>query len=380
MPTSATTSSDASVELTRAQARRIAVRAQLLDAARPTSVVSVVRGLGAIQRYPYADVAPTVDLVLWSRLGDRYDPDDLQRELEERRTLLELDGMIRPMEHLAHFREQMARPAVYEKPREWLAINPEFRDDVLRELEDRGPLLAREIPDTARYPWPSSGWTNNRNVTQMLEVLMMRGLVAIAGQENGARTWDLAERVYPEGLPEISYDDAWLVRRDTQLRALGIGPARWPRAPEQPKTLPLPGLPARIEGSDAAWRIHPDVVAWADEPFEGRTALLSPLDRLVYDRGRALGLFGFDFKLEMFTAKAKRRWGYFALPILHGDRLIGKLDASADRAAATLRVNAVHEDAPFTDDERDAVDAEIDALGRWLGLRVERAASRTALS
>jgi uncharacterized protein len=334
----------------------------------------VVRGLGAIQRYPYADVAPTVDLVLWSRLGDRYEPDDLQRELEERRTLLELDGMIRPMEHLAHFRAQMARPAMYEKARDFLDLNPEFRDDVLAELADRGPLLAREIADTARFPWPSSGWTNNHNVTQMLEVLMMRGAVAIAGQQNGARLWDLAERVYPEGQPEISYDEGWRLRRDVALRALGIGPAKWPRAPEQPKVLPPPGVPARIEGSDREWRIHPDVIGWADEPFEGRTALLSPLDRLVYDRDRALGIFGFDFKLEMFTAKAKRRWGYFALPILHGDRLIGKLDASADRDAAVLRVNAVHEDAPFTSEERDAVDAEIAALARWLGLRVVRAA------
>lgn len=360
------------VVLTAEQARRLAVRAQRLDAHRPTSVVEVVRSLGVVQRYPYADVAPSADLVLWSRLGSRYEPDDLQRELEVERSLLELDGMIRPMEHLAYFRAQMARPAMYAKPREWLEINGEFRDDVLRELEDRGPLHARDIPDTARFPWPSSGWTNNRNVTTMLEVLMMRGLVAIAGHENGQRTWDLAERVYPEGQPEVSFDDAWLLRRDVQLRALGVAPAKWPRAPEQPKVLPLPGLPARIEGSDVDWRVHPDVLPWLGDDFEGRTALLSPLDRLVYDRDRALGLFGFDFALEMFKAKAKRRWGYFALPILHGDRLVGKLDATADRPAATLRINAVHEDAPFDSDTRDAVDAEIDALARWLGLRVSR--------
>jgi uncharacterized protein len=373
-PTSATTTTSdpvsAPVELTREQARRLAVRAQRLDAHRPVSVLEAVRSLGVVQRYPYADVAPSADLVLWSRLGSRYEPDDLQRELEVTRSLLELDGMIRPMEHLAMFRAQMARPAMYEKPREWLEINSEFRDDVLRELEDRGPLHAREIPDTARFPWPSSGWTNNRNVTTMLEVLMMRGLVAISGQENGQRVWDLAERVYPEGLPEVSFDDAWLLRRDTQLRALGVAPAKWPRAPEQPKTLPLPGLPARIEGSDVDWRVHPDVLPWLDDEFEGRTALLSPFDRLVYDRDRALGLFEFEFALEMFKAKAKRRWGYFALPILRGDRLIGKLDATADRAGAALRINALHEDQPFDAETRDAVDAEIAALARWLGLRV----------
>lgn len=370
------------VTLTREQARRIAVRAQRLDAVRPAGVVEVVRALGAVQRYPYADIAPSADLVLWSRLGSRYEPDDLQRELEVERSLLELDGFIRPMEDLALFRAQMARPAMYAKPREWLEINEEFRDDVLRELDDRGPLLARDIPDTARFPWPSTGWTNNRNVTTMLEVLMMRGLVAISGQQNGQRVWDLAERVYREGLPEVSFDDAWLLRRDAQLRALGVAPAKWPRAPEQPKTLPLPGLPARIEGSDADWRVHPDVLPWldgiggvdgvdgVDDGFEGRTALLSPFDKLVVDRERALDLFEFEYALEMFKAKAKRRWGYFALPILHGDRLVGKLDASADRDRAVLRVNAVHEDTPFDSETRDAVDAEIAALARWLGLRV----------
>ncbi len=346
------------------------MRAQRLDARRPAGVVETVRALGAVQRYPCADVAPSADLVLWSRLGDGYDPDDLRRELEVERSLLELDGMIRPVEQLALYRAQMARPALYAKPREWLELNHEFRDDVLRELEDRGPLLARDIPDTARFPWPSSGWTNDRNVTQMLEVLMMRGLVAIAGQENGARLWDLAERVYPEGLPEVPYEEAWLLRRDGQLRSLGVALARWPRAPEQPLgPMPLPGLPARIEGVDGAWRVHPDVLAWRDEGFEGRTAVLSPLDRLVSDRDRARALFGFDFALEMFTPKAKRRWGYFALPILHGDRLIGKLDAHADRDRAELQVRAVHQDVPFDGATRAAVDAEIDALARWLGLR-----------
>lgn len=359
------------VELSRTEARRIAVRAQLLDASRPVSVVETVRGLMAVQRYPYADIAPSADLVLWSRIGPRYEPDDLQRALEVDRSLLELDGFIRPMEDLALFRAQMARPAAYEKPREWLEINQEFRDDVVRELEDRGPLLARDIPDTARFPWPSSGWTNDRNVTQMLEVLTMRGVVAIAGHENGKRMWDLAERVYPEGLPEIPFEEAWLRRRDRQLRSLGIARSRMPRAPEQPRDLPLPGLPATIEGSTDTWRVHPDALPWRDEGFEGRTALLSPFDRLLADRERMLGIFGFDYALEMFKPKAKRRWGYFPLPILHGDRLVGKLEATADRAAAVLRVAAIHEDVPFTADIRDAVAAEIDALATWLGLRVE---------
>ena len=102
--------------------------------------------------------------------------------------------------------------------------------------------------------------------------------------------------------------------------------------------------------------------------FEGRTALLSPFDRLVYDRARAEELFEFEYSLEMYKPAAKRRWGYFALPILHGDRLVGKLDATADRKAGVLRVHAIHEDVTFTRAIAKAVDAEIDDLAWWLGL------------
>jgi uncharacterized protein len=202
-------------------------------------------------------------------------------------------------------------------------------------------------------------------------VLMMRGLVAIAGQQDGQRMWDLAERVYPEGLPEIPYDEAWVQRKDRQLRAIGIGRAKAPRMPEQPKTLGPAGLPATIEGSDIPWRVHPDALAWRDDDFTGRTALLSPFDRLVTDRERILGIFGFDYALEMFKPKATRRWGYFPLPILHGDELVGKLEATADRAPAVLRIVRIHEDVPFTPEMTEAVDTEIGALARWLGLRVE---------
>jgi len=108
-------------------------------------------------------------------------------------------------------------------------------------------------------------------------------------------------------------------------------------------------------------------------PFDGRTALLSPFDRLVHDRVRAEQIFEFEYILEMYKPKNKRRWGYFALPILHGDQLVGKLDATADRKAKRLVVNAIHEDVPFTDDIAAAVRAEIDDLAVWLGLEATAA-------
>ena len=120
-----------------------------------------------------------------------------------------------------------------------------------------------------------------------------------------------------------------------------------------------------VEGVKGEWRVDP---AALEGGFEGRTALLSPFDRLVHDRVRAEELFEFEYALEMYKPAAKRRWGYFALPILHDDRLIGKVDATADRKASVLRVHAIHEDVKFNRTITKAVQAELEDLASWLGL------------
>ena len=125
------------------------------------------------------------------------------------------------------------------------------------------------------------------------------------------------------------------------------------------------GEPAVVEGVKGTWRVDP---AQLGRPFAGRAALLSPFDRLIHDRRRTVELFGFDYQLEMYKPTAKRRWGYFALPILYGDRLTGKLDATADRKAGVLRVNAIHQDMPFDKAVTAAVNHEIKDLARWLEL------------
>ena len=120
-----------------------------------------------------------------------------------------------------------------------------------------------------------------------------------------------------------------------------------------------------VEGTKGEWRVDP---AALDQDFEGRTALLSPFDRLVHDRVRTEELFDFEYTLEMYKPEAKRRWGYFALPVLHHDRLVGKVDAKADHKSSVLRVNAIHEDVKFTRAMTKAVQAELEDLGSWLGL------------
>jgi uncharacterized protein len=355
------------LQLGRKEARRLAVRAQLLDATRPTDLVDLVDRLTLLQIDPTAAIAPSADLVACSRLGASYQDADLIRALEER-TLFELRAFVRPMSAVAlHVPEETAYTADA-SVRGWLDANDGFRRDVIARLRDAGPLLSRDVPDTCQVPWGSSGWTNNRNVTQMLELLSGRGEVAVAGRIGRQRLWDAADRVYPSFEP-LPADEARRRREQRRLRSLGLARAKTHRIPGAPIEVGEAGVPITVEGLDGQWRADPDAL---DQPFTGRTALLSPFDRLIHDRQRTKGLFDFDYILEMYKPAANRRWGYFALPVLHHDRLVGKLDAKADRKARTFTINALHEDVHFTQVIRSDVEAEIEALAAWLGLPITR--------
>jgi uncharacterized protein YcaQ len=360
-----------SMQLSREEARRIAVRAQRLDADRPTDLLELVRHLTFLQLDPTAAVAPSADLIAWTRLGPSYQPEQLRQAIDRDRTMFEYSrqdtpiapavAMVLPTSDLALFLAEMKASPRYEGARVWLQQNDSFRRDVLARLRDSGPLLSRDVPDTSVAPWASSGWTNNQNVTRMLEILARRGEVAVSGRLGRQRIWDLAERVYPASTEVIPEDRAMRIRDERRLRSLGIARAA---------LVGDAGEPATVAGSSLQWRVDPAAV---DQPFSGRTCLLSPFDRLIHDRIRAQELFGFEYVLEMYKPAAARRWGYFALPILHDDRLIGKLDAVADRKAGLFQLNAIHEDAPFSAAETDAVHAAIAELAEWLGLSVTRA-------
>jgi hypothetical protein len=351
--------------LTKDEARRIAVRAQMLDSPRPTDLVAVVERLTLLQIDPTAAIAPSADLVAWSRLGSRYQPADLKQAVEEHRTLFELDALIRPMSDLGLYLAGASDRPSYQSGRRWLRENDRFRRDILDRLAESGPLTSRDLPDTCVVPWKSSGWTNDRNVTQMLEMLMMRGEVAIAGRVGRERLWDVPERVYAPDVAVPSIEEAERRKNERRLASLGIARQKARAMPMEPIHVGEAGEPAVVEGVKGEWRVDP---AYLDGEFEGRTALLSPFDRLVHDRVRAQELFDFEYTLEMYKPAAKRRWGYFALPILHGDRLVGKLDAAADRKASVLRVNAIHEDVRFTRAMTKAVQSELADLASWLGL------------
>jgi uncharacterized protein len=351
--------------LTKAQARRIAVRAQLLDARRPTDLVEVVRQLTLLQIDPTAAIAPSADLVAWSRLGSAYQPEHLKQAVEEDRTLFELDALIRPIGDLGLYLAGAADFPNYDRSRAWFRDNDRFRRDIVKLLRRSGPMVSREIPDTSAVPWASSGWTGDRNVTQMLEFLMMRGEVAIAGRVERERLWDLPERVYPAAVVVPSVEEAERKKNERRLASLGIARQKARKMPMEPVHVGEAGEPAVVDGVKGEWRVDPAALG---DDFEGRTALLSPFDRLVHDRVRAEELFDFEYTLEMYKPAAKRRWGYYALPVLHEDQLVGKVDAKADREASMLRVYAIHEDVKFTRTMTKAVQAELEDLASWLEL------------
>jgi len=364
-------------QLSPADARRIAVRAQLLDGGQQddTDLLAVVRQLTLLQLDPTAAIAPNADLVAWSRLGCAYSTADLAAA-RDKRELIELDAILRPAPDFALYRAGMAawdqlgpgEPAWREVLRGWVRANDGCRRDILDRLAAAGPLPSRDLPDTCVQPWRSTGWTNNRNVTKLLDLMCARGEVAVAGRRGKERLWDLAGRVYP-GDPVVPAEQARCIRDQRRLHALGIARATGPDCMVEPWDVDAAGEPAVLDGVRGSWRVDP---AYLGQPFTGRAALLSPFDRLVHDRKRLTDIFEFDYYLEMYKPAASRRWGYFALPILYGDQLVGKLDAAADRKAGQFRVHAVHQDVPFTKPMTAAVNDQIDELARWLDLPVKR--------
>jgi uncharacterized protein YcaQ len=340
----------------------------MLDAHRPTDLMTVIERLTALPVEPTRAIAPSYDLVSWSRLGSAFDPDDLDDLLVARDLYEDADG-IRPMRDLRLHLAEMAAWPPWDDVRDWLEANELFRNEVLDALDADGPLPSRAVKATAQVPWKSSGWNTDRNVRTMLSCLLQRGEAAVNGRAGTQRRYDLAERVYPRGVEVVPREEAGRLKDQTRLHGLGIARARGTRLPGEPIHVGEAGEAAVVEGTDGEWRVDP---AYLGDGFEGRTALLSPFDPVCRDRVRVEALFEFEYVLEMYKPAARRRWGYFALPVLHDDRLVGKLDATADRKAGRFFVDAVHEDVPFTEAMTRAVDAEIAALADWLGLALDR--------
>lgn len=364
------------------RARRVAVTAQLLSAPRPRSILEVVERLGSVQMDPTRTVARTEHLVLWSRLGRRFRVAELERLLRTERSLFEYRAFILPTSQYPVHRETMRRyPSAnagrHEYVRRYLRENTRFRRYVLDRLREEGPLPTREFEDRSAVGWRTGGWNDDgRNTSMMLEVLWSKGEVMIAGRAGQERIWDLASRSLPPDAPRPRAGEEARSLLDVQLRALGIAklsrfgwtfegtrPPGWERALT---ALEREGRAVRVsvDGLPGERWAHAEVL---DRPFRARTVLLSPFDRLIHDRARTEELFDFRFRLEIYVPKAKREHGYFVMPILHGDRLVGRIDPSFDRVANVLRVRTVFAEPGAPPSAWPAIRAQIDELAAWLG-------------
>jgi uncharacterized protein YcaQ len=317
------------------EARRIAVRSQLLDGS-ATGVLDTVRRLGSLQIDPIATVAAPQYLVLWSRLGP-YDTAELDRLLWEERKLFEWNAHVWPIESYPLVRARMHRRrtgkyAYERRAAELLRTNAGFVRFMVRELERNGPMLSRDIEGDAERTWTSHAWFGDRNVALLLEILSNRGRVAVVGRRDGQRLWDLAERWYPE-VAKVPLREAERELADRRFRALGVRLTR------------------------RGWEAHPDAT---DGPVPDRVTLLSPFDRLIHDRDRAEALFDFRYRLEMYVPRAKREFGYYVLPVLQGDRLVGRIEPRFDRTARTLEVLGAWGDTSRADEA-------LASLAAWLG-------------
>jgi uncharacterized protein len=260
------------------------------------------------------------------------------------RKLVEVDAFIHPVEDLplllARMRRKRENNARERRIAAFLKENAAVRRYVLRELENRGPLLSREIEDHAATRREPHRWYGERKMALMLTILADRGEVAVVGRQQGQRLWDLAERWYPD-VERISWPDARRRLDEKRFRSKGVRLQR-----------------GRLVA-------HPDSV---DGPVPAqRVTFLSPFDRLVYDRDRAEALWAFHYRLEIYVPAAKREYGYYVLPILRGDRVIGRIEPVHDRKPGRLHVRGVW----WEDGVRPvSLDRPLESLARWLGATI----------
>jgi hypothetical protein len=346
--------------LTLEQARRLAVRSQHLAGPVP-ELKEVLRQLRVLQLDPVNAVARNPQLVLWSRLGG-FERAGLDELLWRDRWLFEYwahaASIVLTEDHPIHRGLMRTYLVTVGEPRkrEWLAANDSFRRYILDLLRDSGPLPGEAIEDRSVVGWVSSGWTHDRNVEQMLDILWKQGLIRVAGRDGLRRLWGLADFPAAAELP----DDV-VVRQAAEhsLRALGVGR---PRDVEEHFTIGrYPGLdlerapwarPVRIEGGGAAdstgqWWAHRDLLELLDEDWQPRTTLLSPFDNLICNRERTLRLWNFAYRNEMYQARHKRVFGYYVMPVLSGEQLIGRVATRMDRPRQALKVEAMFAEESF---------------------------------
>jgi uncharacterized protein len=264
----------------------------------------------------------------------------------------------------------------------FLRSNPALRREVLTRLrrDKLVPLTAFE--GRASFSWTSGEWNGARNVTMMLAVLQRRGEIVVAARRNGQKLWALADGWYPKVAPLAP---AARAREGTlrSLSAMGLATVKnlkWYYAfnrhftPEALARLEREGEVVRVEveGVPGTWYATSDIerrLRRLRDEWEPRTTLLSPFDSLIMDRERTEALFGYRYRIEIYTPPHLRRLGFWAMPVLHGDRIVGSVDPKLDREKGELTVNKVVLEPGAPRSAMPAIRRAVDDLAEFVGAK-----------
>lgn len=392
------------ISLTPTDLRRLAISRQHLNGT-SAGMLEVIRDLGCLQLDPISAVARSHQIVLWSRLGS-YDPAEFDRLMWQDRALFEYwaheASIVLTEDYPIHHMRMRTYPSGSAWGRQvqaWLDSDPEgirrLRESILSGLREHGAKPARFFEDTlGRRDGVSTGWTGSSSVNKIIDYLWLRGEIMVAGRPGTGRIWELAERWLPEWTPreEITPEEATRRAAQKAIRALGAATEpqikihyirrRYEHLKHVLNALEHEGIiyraqivPPEGKAWGGVWYIHRDDLPLLERiqsgDWTGRIVLLSPFDNLICDRKRTSQLFNFDFTIEIYVPKEKRKYGYYVLPILHGDLFIGRIDPLMDRKTQTLRINAFHVEpaAPNDAETIKAVRGAIKNLAAWLGAK-----------
>ncbi len=407
------------ITLTETEARRLAVAAQRLAGPRAGaskgSIVELLRQINCLQIDPIRAVERTQLLVLWSRMG-AIDPAWLD-ELQWERLLIEGDAhrasyvLTEDYSLLRRWIGSLSerKGAGMERVREWMEANRSLREGIIGRLREEGPLTSTAFDDLEGGPRLPSRWASGKPASSMLSFLSWQGIVLPVGRKGNQRLWHVRDAWLPEWAEKAPPAEEEVVGLTCQrsLKALGVANQRqisrhfirgkYPKLGRRLAELMGEGivLPAQIDGEEGPWEgewyIHRDSVpllkSIRGDGWTPRTVFLSPFDNLICDRERTELFFSFYFRIEIYVPKAKREYGYYVLPLLHGDRLIGRMDSQIDRKTGIYHIHAMYqEEGARIDAQTRAAAAEslaelaqfIGAKGVELGERIP-AAWRNAL-
>jgi uncharacterized protein YcaQ len=373
------------------QARRLALHAQgLATPPEAQTVEQVVNRIGCLQLDPVAAVARSPLLVLNARMRGGVTEKALEKAAYKDRSLFDYwahEASLCHVDDLALHRWQMERWLALPRRRpyaEFLERNAGFADDLVAELRERGPLRAQDIEETDVTHWVHGHWTEDVNwrqtIARLLDTLWMSGRIGVHSRDGLTRRWHVLEECLPphalDALPELTDADATRIAVKRALAMLGVAKAGHVRKHFTRNRYPLledvlaadADIEAvEVEGTKGSWFALSESLSVELEPGR-RTIALSPFDNLICDRARTAELFDFDHRLEIYVPQPKRIWGYYVLPILHGERFIARADLKLD--GDVLRVLSLHEEpgrkAPA------AINRALTQLARWRRVTIAR--------